>query len=191
MNYLAHLYLSGTSHQLMVGNFIGDAVKGKVFEAYPDEIKEGILLHRRIDTYTDNHTLVKHAKSYFKNSYDKYSGVAVDMLFDHFLASNWNDYHQYPLPKYVDHVNHILLSHFEHMPPRIQFMMPFWVKHRWPELYRTKTGLYRVLNGMTHYTSMPQKVAVFKESLMNNYTELKGLFDIFFEEVSEHFLIRS
>lgn len=93
MNYLAHLYLSGNDHQLMVGNFIGDAVKGSLYEQFPGRIREGILLHRQIDTYTDNHPKIRQAKSYFSKSYGKYSGVVVDVLFDHFLASNWNKYH--------------------------------------------------------------------------------------------------
>ncbi|PLX22702.1 MAG: DUF479 domain-containing protein [Salinivirgaceae bacterium] len=189
MNYLAHLYLSGNDHQLIVGNFIGDAVKGKLFMSYPDRIKEGILLHRSIDSYTDNHPIVKEAKLFFKNSYEKYSGVAVDMLFDHYLASNWKDFHKEPLASYVNVINRVLLSFFEYMPYRIQLMMPFWVKHRWPELYETKTGLYRVLNGMTYYTSMPKKVAMFQDVLSDNYLKLKDLFYLFFEDVLKYFSI--
>ncbi|MDD3273470.1 MAG: DUF479 domain-containing protein, partial [Bacteroidales bacterium] len=57
MNYLAHIYLSGSNRQLQVGNFIGDFVKGRKHENYPKGIQKGILLHREIDRFTDCHPL--------------------------------------------------------------------------------------------------------------------------------------
>lgn len=188
MNYLAHLYLSGNDQPIMVGNFIGDAVKGNLYNQYPEKIKNGILLHRHIDTYTDQHKIVQEAKSFFKDSYGKYSGVVIDILFDHFLASNWNQFHKQKLSKYVNNVNTILISYFQIMPFRIQLMMPFWVKHRWPELYTTKDGLKGVLTGMSNYTSMPHKVKLFENKLNDNYLNLKELFYLFFEDISLKFL---
>jgi acyl carrier protein phosphodiesterase len=161
MNYLAHLYLSGNNHQLMVGNFIGDAVKGNSYMHFPAEIRNGILLHRQIDSFTDQHENVKNAKAFFKKAYGRYSGVVIDILFDHFLAANWDVYHSQKLSHYVDDVNQVLLGQFHIMPKRMQLMMPFWVKHRWPELYLSKEGLLRVLTGMPYYTSMPRNVELF------------------------------
>jgi acyl carrier protein phosphodiesterase len=187
MNYLAHLYLSGEEHHVIVGNFIGDAVKGNMFENYPDKIKAGVLLHRQIDSFTDRHPIVKEAKAFFANSYGRYSGVVIDLLFDHFLASKWDKYHDESLSEYVTRINMILLANFGVLPHRIKLMMPFWVKHRWPELYVTINGLLRVLNGMTNYTSMPQKVEQFKKEYDDNTLILSRLFDLFFKELKNKF----
>ncbi len=55
MNFLAHLYLSGNSEELLIGSFIADAVKGSNFEGYHPQVVKGIKLHRCIDTFTDSH----------------------------------------------------------------------------------------------------------------------------------------
>ena len=57
MNYLAHLLLSGNDEDVIFGNFIGDAIKGKQYQDYSGSIQKGILLHRQIDTFTDSHPI--------------------------------------------------------------------------------------------------------------------------------------
>ncbi|MEQ8424061.1 MAG: DUF479 domain-containing protein, partial [Cyclobacteriaceae bacterium] len=91
MNFLAHIYLSGDNAQLMIGNFIGDFVKGKNLSArYNPDVVLGIELHRAIDEYTDSHDVVQKSKVRLRPKYRHYSGVIVDMFYDHFLAKNWN-----------------------------------------------------------------------------------------------------
>ena len=131
MNYLAHLYLSGKNEDIMVGNFIADAVKGRNLDKYPLGIQKGIRLHRQIDHFTDHHPVVIDINKKFAPAYGKYAGIVTDMVFDHFLANNWSQYNKQPLSAFVDHVNQILLGSFHLMPISIQRMMPFWVKHRW------------------------------------------------------------
>jgi len=101
MNFLAHQYLSGNNNQLKIGNFIADAVKGKQYLNYSKDIQNGILLHREIDTFTDNHTLVKKSKQHLNARYGHYKGVIIDIFYDHFLAKNWSNYHLMPLEKYT------------------------------------------------------------------------------------------
>ena len=83
MNILAHIYLSYNNDDLLLGNCIGDFVKGKQYESYPTEVQKGILYHRKIDAFTDSHELVKKTNALFRGSQGHYSGVAVDLLFDH------------------------------------------------------------------------------------------------------------
>ena len=84
MNYLAHLHLSDNNERIMVGNFIADWVKGNKYNDYPDEIRRGILLHRAIDSFTDNHPLHKHSRQIFAESYGRFSGIVDDLLYDQF-----------------------------------------------------------------------------------------------------------
>ena len=87
MNYLAHILLSGNDRRLQVGNFIGDFVKGTEYEQYPKRIKEGILLHRAIDSFTDNHPVFLETVDMLLPDFGRYSGIMADMFYDYLLAS--------------------------------------------------------------------------------------------------------
>ena len=101
MNFLAHIYLSFENPKILVGNFIGDFVKGKKLELYGDEIQKGILLHREIDDYTDSHPIVLETKKRLRPNYHHYAPVISDVYYDHFLASLWSNYHKTPLIEYT------------------------------------------------------------------------------------------
>ncbi|GAC1584972.1 MAG: hypothetical protein NVS3B19_01800 [Ginsengibacter sp.] len=92
MNYLAHAYLSFSNPDVLVGNMISDYVKGKKKFDYPKGIQRGMDIHRAIDTYTDSHIIVKEAKQYFQKPYRLYSGAFIDVVFDHFLATDKKEF---------------------------------------------------------------------------------------------------
>src|SRR5215813_7769216 len=107
MNHLAHLYLSRNSEKMMVGNFIADAVKGKKYSGYEEEIARGILMHREIDTFTDSHEIVRHSKSFFRDKYGLYASVLIDLFYDHFLGKRWKRYSEMPLAFFAEYAYHI------------------------------------------------------------------------------------
>lgn len=189
MNYLAHIYLSGNNEKLMVGNFIADAVKGNKYLSYETEIQKGILLHRQIDFITDRHPIVNQTFQYFAPVYGKYASVICDMVFDHFLAANWNQYHHQSLKIFVDHINKIFLRYFIVLPLKMKIILPFWVKNRWPELYSTTEGLQKALSGMSRYTSLPGKSEEAVEVLLRNYNRLEFLFKAFFADLERQLII--
>ncbi len=86
MNFLAHIYLSGDNDEIKLGNFIGDYIKGNAYNKYPPLIRKGILLHRKIDYFTDSHPIVRNHKSFFYDKYHKYAGIIIDIIYDHFLS---------------------------------------------------------------------------------------------------------
>ena len=90
MNFLSHLYLAGDSEELIIGNFIADAVKGSAFNQFSPGIQKGIVLHRKIDTFTDSHPVVELSKQRLRERYKKYASVIIDIYYDHYLAKNWN-----------------------------------------------------------------------------------------------------
>ena len=92
MNYLAHIFLSGDDRRVQIGNFVGDAVKGRAYENYPLGFREGILLHREIDDYTDHHPVVREVVDMLRGGFGRYSGVLTDIYFDHLLARSFQSY---------------------------------------------------------------------------------------------------
>lgn len=89
MNLLGHAFLSFEDAEVLCGNMMGDFIKGKKkLDDFPPKIKSGLLLHRKIDAFTDSHPAVLKAKNIFRPDYRLYSGPIIDIVFDHFLAND-------------------------------------------------------------------------------------------------------
>jgi acyl carrier protein phosphodiesterase len=86
MNYLAHLYLAGDSPESILGNLIGDFLKGTTVDSYSESIRKGIQLHKQVDRYTDLHDIVRKSKQLISPVNKRYAGIIVDVFYDHFLA---------------------------------------------------------------------------------------------------------
>lgn len=186
MNFLAHIYLSGENENVIIGNFIADSIKGKRYLKYPPEIQKGILLHREIDTFTDQHPIVRQSTARLHENYSHYSGVIVDIFYDHFLAKNWNQYHPQSLEKYVAGFYELLRKNFEKLPPNIQRFMPYMITDNWLVSYRTISGIGIILNQMNIRTKHQSKMNLAVVDLEKSYPEFETEFTSFFEELKAH-----
>lgn len=187
MNFLAHLYLSGTDTPVMLGNFIGDFIKGKnLVEKVGPAMARGIELHREIDFFTDQHLIVIESKKRLRPKYRHYSGVIVDVFYDHFLAKNWNDYHDQLLPDYADHVYEVIQKNASLLPERVNLMMPYMIKGNWLVNYAKLEGIHRALTGMTRRSPYESKMDESVVDLQENYEEFKKEFTTFFPELVNH-----
>lgn len=186
MNFLAHIYLSGDDEHIIVGNFLGDFVKGSDYLMYPEDIRKGILMHRNIDSFTDNHPLVRQVKTFFAPGYFKYAGVIVDILFDHYLAKDFYNFHTIPLKDFVNNAHNIFLNHYELCPERFKEYLPGFMKQRWLERYATLDGIRDVFDGMSQITSLPHETDFAMETILKNYEELRNVFYDFFYQIIEY-----
>lgn len=185
MNYLAHLVLSGDDDFIKIGNFIADNVKGKDYEEFPLKIKIGILLHRKIDWYTDNHDLVKKSKRRLNKRYGHFKGIVIDILYDHFLAKNWSNYSSTPLPEYTQSFYTSLQDNYHWLPEKTRFMMPYMIKADWISNYAFISGIESVLIGMNRRTKERGQIHLAIEDLQSNYKELEEDFTLFFKDLSD------
>jgi acyl carrier protein phosphodiesterase len=195
MNFLAHLYLSGDNQKIMVGNFIGDFVKGRsALEKFDAEIIRGIELHREIDEFTDSHPVVAASKNRLRPKYRHYSGVIVDVFYDHFLARNWSNYHSDLLPDFAEDVYTIIQSFDSILPNDVKYMLPYMIKGNWLVNYSKTEGIHRALSGMARRTPYLSKMDEAVVDLENNYEEFKTEFETFFPQLhsfSKKYLSRS
>ena len=152
MNYLAHIFLSGGQPDIMIGNFIADSIKGSKYDTYPPEIQKGILLHRQIDTTTDAHPAFRQSTKRLHKNYGHYSGIIVDIFYDHFLAKNWSEYSDIPLADYIQTFYELLRNNFEILPENIQKIAPIMMEGNWLLIYADLEGIDRVLAGMNRRT---------------------------------------
>jgi len=183
LNYLAHLYLAGNDTGKIVGNFIADAVKGDDFMTYDTPIRNGIIMHRLIDSFTDSHPIVKQSMKRLRPNYHKFSGVIVDMFYDHFLAANWTDYSNEELLSFTNHRFALLMDHFHLMPHRMQHMLPHMIRNNWLMAYASIEGLDRALTGISHRTTFVSKMEHAVDDLRACYGCFEDEFREFFPQV--------
>jgi len=185
MNYLGHLFLSGKNEQLLVGNFIGDYVKGNQYNNFPPEIRKGILFHREIDDFTDHNEHWIKLRDLLKPLYKRYAGVVADIVIDHFLAKNWSHFSEEKLDWYSKWVYAVFLQNFNILPKRVQGFLPFLIQHRRLQSYAELSGLEMSLHIMSHRTSLPDETLNAMDHLRENYEEFSIHALLFLEEVVE------
>jgi len=184
MNFLAHLYLSGNNPKVMVGNFAGDFVKGKqAIQQFEPEIIRGIELHRAIDEFTDTHSTVQKSKNTLRPKYRHYSGVIVDVFYDHFLAKNWHMFSDDLLPDFADRAYHLLQQHAPVLPHDVNYMLPYMIKGNWLVNYGRIEGIHRALSGMARRTPYKSKMEEASEDLRIHYTQFEEEFLVFFPQL--------
>ena len=184
MNFLAHLYLSGDDPEIQLGNFMGDFVKGRNPEAnYPAKVALGIQAHRLIDQFTDTHPLVRSSKDRIRAKYRHYSGVIVDIYYDHFLALQWAEHHHMPLKDFAQGVYTLVDAQRAIVPEKALAMLPWMVKGDWLTNYAGIEGIRRVLTGMSRRTPYNSGMERAADDLLEHYGELKDEFNRFLPEV--------
>lgn len=183
MNYLAHIYLSGDNDLVTIGNFIADGIKGKTYKKRKKDVQIGVLLHRNIDTFTDAHQTFRRSTKRLHKNYGHYSGVIVDILYDHFLAKNWKKYSDIPLDEYVNDFYNSLDKHYDILPPRIQKMMPYMITDNWLLSYASIEGISKVLFGMNRRTKNISGMDKAVIELEEFYEEFENEFTLFFDDL--------
>ena len=183
MNFLAHAYLARRSIPHLVGNFIADFVKGNQAYQYDDGIVEGILMHRRIDEFTDSHEIFKKSRNRIKDKYRHYSGVIIDLYYDHFLAKNWKKYEKTPLDKFAEFVYAVIQDHIYIIPHRAQYVLPYMIKQNWLVNYSHVEGIDRSLKGLSRRTPYKSRMDEAAEDLLKHYDQFESDFNLFFPEI--------
>jgi len=186
MNFLAHLFLSGENREVIIGNFIADHVKGNKIMTYSPGVRAGILLHRAIDQFTDNHPVVKLAVERLRPDFRKYAGVVVDMYFDHFLSKGWDSWSEEPLRSFTDRMYNIIIASTGILPPRTMHMIPYMMNHDWLGNYGNFEGLNRALTGMARRTPFHSNMETAADKLKEDYGYYEKSFSIFFPELIQH-----
>lgn len=188
MNYLGHALLSFGKPELLAGNMIGDHVKGmERLEDFPEGIKQGVLLHRKIDAFADVHPATLRAKNLFRADYRLYAGAFVDSLYDHFLA---NDPRYFPkeqdLAAFAEEVYRVL-KHFEPLlPASFRRMLPYMVNDNWLYHYRTLKGMQQSFGGLVRRAKYIDSSDKAYEILVTHYYELNQHYFDFMDDAASY-----
>lgn len=180
MNFLAHTYLSGCNEEIIVGNFMGDYVKGRNYLQFPELVKKGILIHRDIDTFTDTHPITRRGKQRIAERYHKYAGIIIDIFYDHFLASLWERFASLPLNDFVSRTYDLLKRNYQVLPAAIKRWFPTFLENNWMMAYQSIDGIELVLERMSANTSLPNHAGYAVQVLSDRYATFQQDFLEFF-----------
>ena len=190
MNFLAHIYLSGDNELIKIGNFMADGIRGQQYTNFPIEVQKGVLLHRAIDTFTDANTTYRKSKHRLHEKYGHYSGVIMDIIYDHFLAKNWNNYSNEDLDDYSNNFYESLKHNYHILTDKTKNMMPYMIARNWLKSYATIAGLEMILFQMDHRTKNRANMQEAIVELQEFYSNFEEEFTSFFIELQEHCKIK-
>lgn len=186
MNYLAHAYLSFGHPEILTGNMISDYVKGKKKFDFSPAIQSGISLHRAIDQFTDEHPVTREAKTIFSRDYRLYSGAFIDVVFDHFLATDENEFKEEKILHDFTQVTYEKLELFHPVfPERFSKMFPYMKQQNWLLNYRNNWGLKKSFEGLVHRAAYMYESQTAYELFEKHYDELKKYYEDFFPELKD------
>lgn len=183
MNFLAHIYLSGQDDLIKIGNFMADGIRGKHYDHLPLPIQKGIILHRAIDSYTDAHPVFRQSTKRLHERYHHYSGVIVDMFYDHFLAKNWSRYSDEKLDTFILNFYKSLLDNQDFLTQKTLDMLPYLIKYNWLWSYQFIDGIERILTQMDNRTRNASQMRYAVEELKAFYADFEAEFTAFFEDL--------
>ncbi len=186
MNYLAHLFLAGSEPELVLGNFIADHIKGSDVLKYSETTRKGIVMHRAIDAFTDQHPVVKQSIERLRPDFRKYSGVIVDMYYDHFLSAHWNEFSHINLEDFTRSRYQILNTFQLILPERSARLLYYMERQNWLQSYGSLDGMQQAFNGMSRRTTFESRMEHAVDNLKADYHEFSLEFQQFFPELQAY-----
>lgn len=191
LNHVAHCFLSFGQEAVLVGNFIGDFVKGNDWQNYPQPIQSGLLLHRHIDAYTDNHIAINQMVQLIRPFARRYSPPIVDVLCDFLLIHNFPFYSSITFNDFAQNTYRVLEKYRPEMPLPIRDWVPKMLDdqflHRYSQAERMEKVMIHFGKRLPAEIDMPAIWAYF----LTNLDVFSASFNVFFPEITEsskHFM---
>ena len=182
MNYLVHLYLSGSDPEVQLGGLMGDFVKGRIPADYPEKTALGLHLHRRIDSLAQNSPHTRRSRQRLDPKFGHGRGIIVDIFYDHFLAANWRDYSTSQLTSYAADVYKLLQGSHQQLPHGLQQVAPRMIEYNWLVSYQHRKVVGKALQRIAQRLSRPLPLAESVEDLDAHEVSLVQDFAAFMNE---------
>jgi acyl carrier protein phosphodiesterase len=189
MNYLAHVFLARRSHGATIGGLLGDFVKGSAAGEYDDEVYAGIVLHRRIDRFTDAHAVVRTSRGLISAPQRRFAGIIVDVFYDHFLARHWPRFSGTPLRVFTQQVYGMLASHRTTFPERLQQVLPRMISDDWLGSYGRIEAVDAALKGIARRLRRFERARALESAvadLEEHYARFENDFLLFFPDLVQY-----
>jgi len=185
MNYLAHAYLSFDKPEILAGNMVSDFVKGKKKFGYSQGIQVGIHLHREIDSFTDTHPATHTAKQVFRKDYRLYAGAFMDIVYDHFLAIDKNEFPGDSLLLFSERTYASLELFIPQLPEGFQNIFPYMRQQNWLYHYQYPGGIQKSMAGLVRRSAWLSESDTAFSLFEEHYSHLQLCYNQFFPELKD------
>ena len=175
MNFLIHMLLSGEDDQILVGNFMGDFVKGPLTDRFPERIRLGVTLHRKIDSFASRDDLFQCSRRRLDPHYGLYRGVLIDLFYDHFLVTEWSNWSDETFDRYLARTRSIVEQYQDELPERMQKLVPVIFEELLPS-YGEVSGIGKALERMSRRVTRANPLAGGEVELLRHYVDLRADF---------------
>lgn len=184
MNFLAHLHIADHCNSHLMGNLLGDFVKGDPSKQYQIDISNGIKLHRFVDRITDHHTLVEECKPHFTGVARRFAPIALDMFWDHCLAKHWRTFSPQSLDSFVRYAySEVNKQISDDLPPRFLMLHSRMWSGGWLQSYQDLENIEFALHRMSQRSPRMADLATTFEVLDNEYEQLEAKFAALYQDV--------
>ncbi len=192
MNWLAHLFLSEPKVEDRLGNILADIVKGKDRKKLSPRFNKGIECQLLVDSFTDTHLIVKHSKKIISPEYKRYSGLLVDIFYDHLLARNWSNYSQFSLSQFNQEIYESFLKNLDGVPEKARKIITQTIDEEWLGSYYHISGIEKALIRIKKRLSPKHNdlfvIEDFIEQIELQYSQFERDFKIFFPEIIDYLI---
>lgn len=190
MNHLAHFFLANLNEKINLGEnisgaFLGDHIKGRLKGKLPSGIENGIQLHRQIDSFTDQHSIVKQAHRRFESPVRRFAPIVTDLVFDHLLARDWHKYHEYTLDSFNQSVFQLMEPYLSHFPDKALLIFTAMKERQILLGYADPAFIQRSLGYISTRLSRPNPLDQSFGIVLDKMQELEADFEAFFPELCD------
>lgn len=186
MNFLAHLHLASLANSSLLGNSVADFVRGDPRQIYSAAVAEGIMLHRRIDVMTDAQPSIKQVTQLFLNDRRRVAPIALDIIWDHFLARHWSELvNDRTLAEFAHWSEAQIVPYLADMPESFQNINRYLWHDRWLERYAELDFIADVLTKMAVRRPKLKALADCMIEIERYYDQLEAVFWQFYPVMME------
>lgn len=186
MNYLAHLYLAQRNPHSLVGNLMGDFLRGVKVRHLPAIIARGVHNHLAVDRYTDSHAALKALKTNFSAERRRFGGIIIDVVFDHFLIKHWQAYSREELAGFTAYCYQCFSALSDLMPPPMRQRVDWIIQCDLLNSYADLQGVAEALNGISRRMRFENRLAGAIDEVTDHYAALEQGFLAFFTQLRAH-----
>jgi len=201
MNYLCHVWLARDYEpQVILGNLVGDWIKGSRLEEWPEQLIQGVRMHRLVDQLTDD--ITSQYMGIFPQGVRRFGGIALDVFWDHCLSLHWDELgkvenltqnerstkqhlqqsmlrqksQQKPLQQFVPDLMKAFDKEKHVLTPQFRKRL-FWIRNNRLLLsYQKWEGVLQSLNHVSSRLRVPDRLPEAADIIRNNQTELEEKF---------------
>lgn len=165
---------------------MADFMRDVEIGSLPAKVREGVQLHRKVDGFTDAHVVVKGLRQHFSPGKRRFSGIVLDVVFDHFLIKHWHKYSSHEFNLFVEHCYADLWDHRQLMPPRMEMVVEWMIKRDWIRSYAELEHVGRALDGLAGRLKLKHDFHGSITEVEEHYHAIEKGFLVFFPDLLNH-----